>query len=31
MAIADDAGEIIALFEGTVYRKKDPLGPPARQ
>jgi acyl-CoA thioesterase len=28
--VTDDAGEIIALFEGMVYRKKEPIGRPAR-
>jgi acyl-CoA thioesterase len=31
ITITDDAGEIVALFEGMVYRKKDPIGQPARQ
>lgn len=28
--VTDEAGEIIAVFEGMVYRKKDPIGAPAR-
>jgi acyl-CoA thioesterase len=31
ITITDDAGEIVALFEGMVYRKKDQIGQPARQ
>jgi hypothetical protein len=31
MAVTDDTGEIVALFEGMVYRKKDPIGQPTRQ
>ena len=30
ITITDDAGEIVALFEGMVYRKKDQIGQPAR-
>ncbi len=26
--VTDDAGSVIALFQGTVYRKKEPLIPP---
>ena len=29
--VTDDAGEIIATFEGMVYRKKDQIGPPAQK
>jgi len=29
--VTDEAGETVALFEGMVYRKKDPIGPPARE
>jgi acyl-CoA thioesterase len=29
--VSSEAGELIALFEGMVYRKKDPIGPPARE
>lgn len=28
--VTDDAGEIVALFEGMVYRKKDQIGRPAQ-
>lgn len=29
--VTDDAGDLVAKFEGMVYRKKDPIGqPPAR-
>jgi acyl-CoA thioesterase len=28
ITITDDTGETVALFEGMVYRKKDPIGPP---
>ncbi len=31
ITITDDAREIVALFEGMVYRKKDQIGQPARQ
>ena len=31
ITITDDAGEIVAIFEGMVYRKKDQIGQPARQ
>jgi acyl-CoA thioesterase len=27
--VTDDAGEMVARFEGMVYRKKDQIGPPA--
>jgi acyl-CoA thioesterase len=30
ITVTDDAGDIVALFEGMVYRKKDPIGQPAR-
>lgn len=29
--VTDDAGEIIATFEGMVYRKKDQIGPTAQK
>jgi acyl-CoA thioesterase len=29
--VTDEAGETVALFEGMVYRKKDQIGPPARE
>jgi hypothetical protein len=29
--VTGDAGEIVAKFEGMVYRKKDQSGPPARE
>ncbi len=29
--VTDDAGEIVALFEGMVYRKKDQIGQPPRE
>lgn len=28
--VTDDAGDLVARFEGMVYRKKDPIGPPAQ-
>ena len=28
--VTDDSGEIVAHFEGMVYRKKDPIGQPAQ-
>jgi acyl-CoA thioesterase len=29
--VTDDAGELVAKFEGMVYRKKDQIGQPARE
>jgi acyl-CoA thioesterase len=29
--VTDEAGELIAIFEGMVYRKKDPIGQPAQK
>ena len=28
--VTDDVGDLVAKFEGMVYRKKDPIGPPAQ-